>query len=82
MSAPYEPRLSYSCPDPECCPNGCPNVSCAVCGKDWPCRDYISNHTPQQVEAQHRYVDRKVLGDDEVMLDYRRLQRERSGGKE
>ena len=72
---PYAPVIKYLCDDEECCENGCPAVTCKSCGKGWPCPDYIASHTPVQVEAQHRYVDRKWFGDDEGMLAYKAKKR-------
>lgn len=74
MTQPYAPDLRYLCDD-GCCENSCPVVTCKYCGQDWPCPDYIANHTPAQVEAQHRYVDRKNYPDDEGMWDYVARQR-------
>lgn len=71
----YAPRLVYLCDDLDCCDNGCPHVTCRVCGKDWPCPDYIANHTPEQVEAQHRYVDRKDYPGEPEMVEYRARRR-------
>ncbi len=68
--APYAPLLEYLCEDPDCCDNGSPRVTCRVCGEDWPCSDYVDNHTAGQVTAQRRYVLRKVWGFDEQMIDY------------
>ena len=62
MTAPYEPRVTYLCDDPECCRNGCPVVDCIVCGKAWPCPDYVTAHTPAQVARQERWVG-TVWGD-------------------
>ncbi len=59
VAARYAPRLYYRCDDPECCWNGCPAVECRVCRRDWPCDDYRASHTPAQVAAQERYVQRK-----------------------
>ena len=69
MKQPYAPDLQYMCFD-GCCENNCPIVTCKYCGQYWPCPDYIANHTPDQVEAQHRYVDRKWYGDDKEMVEY------------
>lgn len=59
MSVPYAPMLRYVCDDPDCCSNGCPIVTCKVCGADWPCPDYQATHSVSQIEAQERYVRRK-----------------------
>lgn len=34
---PHHPWRSYLCDDPDCCPNGCPQLTCAVCQERWPC---------------------------------------------
>ena len=79
----YAPRLDYLCDDPECCDNGCPRVSCRFCGKEWPCPDYIASHTPAQVEAQRRYVDRKWYMGDTDMVEWKATQRAlRDGGSD
>lgn len=70
MTPPYEPRLRYLCEDPECCDNGSPDVSCRVCGKEWPCPDFIAAHTDAQVLAQVRYVARKIYPGDPYMVGY------------
>ena len=44
MSAPYAPKLDYLCDDPDCCWNGCPDVTCKTCGEEWPCPDYRGPH--------------------------------------
>lgn len=66
----YAPRLYYACDDEECCDNGCPQVTCRVCGRVWPCPDYVAAHTPAQVEAQRRYVDRKWYPLDPDMVEW------------
>lgn len=66
----YAPHLVYLCDDYDCCENGCPSVTCRYCGKEWPCADYIANHTPEQVESQHRYVDRKWYPREPEMVKY------------
>ena len=58
-SAPYMPKLTFSCDDQECCWNGCPIAFCRVCGKEWPCADYRAVHSEVQVKAQVRWLLRK-----------------------
>jgi hypothetical protein len=70
MTVPYEPRLKYLYEDPECCDNGCPVVTCRVCGQDWPCPDFIAAHTDTQVLAQVRYVARKKFPGDPDQVEY------------
>ena len=67
---PHAPRLEYRCEDPECCDNGCPDVSCRSCGQEWPCQDWRSRHTPSQINAQIRYTARKHFPGDEHMVEY------------
>lgn len=70
MSAPYAPKLDYLCDDPDCCWNGCPDVTCKTCGEEWPCPDYRAAHTPSQIAAQVRYVARKDYPGDPDMVEY------------
>jgi hypothetical protein len=67
---PHAPRLEYQCDDYECCPNGCPTVTCRACAEEWPCTDWQSRHTESQIRAQDRYVARKVWGRDTHMIEY------------
>jgi hypothetical protein len=71
----YEPRLIYRCDDPDCCENGCPSVTCLYCSEPWPCPEYVSAHTPAQVNAQRRWVVRTWWRGDGEMVRwmYRRL---------
>ncbi len=81
--APHAPTLDYLCDDPDCCPNGCPRVTCRACGQEWPCADWRSRHTATQALAQHRYVARKWYGDDLDMVQYAARDRARlAAGKE
>jgi hypothetical protein len=34
---PHHPNRWYLCDDPDCCYDGCPILTCAVCSEDWPC---------------------------------------------
>jgi len=58
--APYKPEFIYRCVDPQCCLDGCPDVICSVCKREWPCPDFKEAHTPAQVDAQKRWADRKL----------------------
>jgi len=71
----YEPILTYLCEDLECCSDGAPSVVCVLCGRGWPCADYVASHSSVQVEAQRRYSDRKRFG-GESMVEH--LARERA----
>jgi len=70
VNVPHSPDLRYLCPDPECCDNGCPHVSCRACHEDWPCTDWRSRHTDSQIRAQILYVARKHFPGDEDMVEY------------
>ena len=70
MSTPHAPHLRYLCDDPDCCDNGCPDVTCHACGANWPCPDWISRHSRTRVIAQHRWVARKQFPGDDRMVEY------------
>lgn len=67
----YAPRVSYNCDDADCCPNGCPTVTCVHCGQEWPCRDYRDTHTDAQVKAQQRWVVRVWSRPDEGFIRWK-----------
>lgn len=66
----HAPQLRYLCEDPECCDNGCPDVSCRACTLEWPCPDWRARHTRRQIEAQVRYSARKHFPGDPHMWEY------------
>jgi len=66
----HSPLLQYLCDDPDCCDNGCPDVTCRACGEDWPCADWRSRHSHARVVAQYRYTARKKWGGDDDQIAY------------
>ena len=34
---PHHPNRWHLCDDPDCCDDGCPVLTCAIDGEDWPC---------------------------------------------
>lgn len=34
---PHHPNRWHLCDDPDCCDDGCPVLTCAVDGENWPC---------------------------------------------
>lgn len=75
---PHAPRFKYLCDDPNCCDNGCPDVSCRTCGGEWPCSDWRRRHTIGQIRRQTRYTSRKVFPGDDRMIEYRTNERMRA----
>lgn len=51
---PHHPNRYYLCDDPDCCDNGCPVLTCAVCREDWPCatkREHVAQRRAAAASA-------------------------------
>jgi len=51
---PHHPNRWYLCDDPDCCENGCPVLTCAVCQEDWPCptkREHVAARKAQNAKS-------------------------------